>query len=163
MPQFWLEDFAPQLVWLAITFAVFYLLMSRVALPRVAEVLEDRQNRIAGDLDRAEQLKGEAGKVIADYEAALAVARGKAQATLAAAAAAATAELDKRGAEINDRLAGEAEAAAGRIAEAKQAAMTEVRGVAIELAQAVSDKLAGAGVVEADVARAVDTAMEAAG
>ena len=163
MPQFWPGDFAPQLVWLAIAFIALYLLMSRVALPRVAEVLEDRQNRIAGDLDQAEQLKANAEKVLADYEAALAEARSNAQATLAEAALAMAGEAEKRSAEVAGRLAEEAEAAAQRIAEGKAAAMAEVRGVAIELAQNVSAKLLGDAVDEAAAARAVDAAMEEAG
>ena len=163
MPQFWPGDFAPQLVWLAIAFIALYLLMSRVALPRIAEVLEDRQNRIAGDLDQAEQLKTNAEKVLADYEAALAEARSNAQATLAEAALAMAGEAEKRSAEVAGRLAEEAAAAAQRIAEGKSAAMAEVRGVAVELAQIVSAKLLGDAVDEAAAARAVDAAMEEAG
>jgi F-type H+-transporting ATPase subunit b len=67
-----MEDFAPQMVWLVISFIALYLLMARVALPRVADVLETRHGRIADDLDQAAQLKSQAETVIAEYEAALA-------------------------------------------------------------------------------------------
>ena len=158
MPQFWLEDFAPQLIWLAISFIALYLLMSRVALPRIAEVLEDRQSRMADDLDRADQLKANAEQVIAEYEAALADARGKAQAMLAETAAEAHAAAERRIAEITERLAGEAAAAAARIAEAKDAAMAEVKTVATELARAAAEKLIGDAVPDADAAAAVEAA-----
>ncbi len=158
MPQFWLEDFAPQLIWLAISFIVLYLLMSRVALPRIAEVLEDRQSRMADDLDRADQLKANAEQVIADYEAALADARGQALAMLAETAAEAHAAAERRNAEISERLAGEAAAAAARIAEAKDAAMAEVKTVATELARAAAEKLIGDAVPDADAAAAVEAA-----
>ena len=57
MPQFDPTSFPPQVVWLAIAFVVLYLLMSKLALPRVAEVLQMRADRIQSDLDKAASLK----------------------------------------------------------------------------------------------------------
>ena len=160
MPQFWMEDFAPQMVWLVISFIALYLLMARVALPRVADVLETRHGRIADDLDQAAQLKAQAETVISEYEAALAEARTQAQATIAQAGAEATAAAEKRNAEVAEALAAEAAAAAGRIADAKNDALTELRGVAAELAQAAAERLIDAPVAQADVDAAVDAAMQ---
>ncbi len=72
MPQFWLEDFLPQIFWLVVSFVILYLLMARIALPRIADVLEQRQNRIASDLDKAQELQADSEKTLADYEAQLA-------------------------------------------------------------------------------------------
>ena len=160
MPQFWMEDFAPQMVWLVISFIALYLLMARVALPRVADVLETRHGRIADDLDQAAQLKSQAETVIAEYEAALAKARGDAQATIAQAGLEATAAADKRNAEIAEALAAEAAAAAARIDAAKTEALAELRGVATELAQAAAELLLGAEVAAGDVEQAVDAAIQ---
>lgn len=160
MPQFWIEDFAPQMVWLVISFIALYLLMARVALPRVADVLETRHGRIADDLDQAAQLKAQAETVIAEYEAALAEARGNAQATIAQAALEAAGRAEKRNAEVAEVLAAEAAAATGRIDAAKTEALTELRGVASELAQAAAERLIGGEVARADVDRAVATAMQ---
>ena len=66
------QHFPSQLLWLAIAFGLLYLLMSRVALPRVGAMLEARRSRISGDLARAKALKEETEAVIADYEAKLA-------------------------------------------------------------------------------------------
>ena len=77
-PPFDATTFGSQLLWLAITFAALYLLMSRVALPRIGEILEVRRDRIEGDLAEADRLRQKTDQAIAAYEAALAEARQKA-------------------------------------------------------------------------------------
>ncbi|WP_209000638.1 hypothetical protein [Labrenzia sp. DG1229] len=77
-PPFDATTFASQLLWLAITFGVFYWIMKNVAMPRIAGILEDRKDRIAGDLSEANRLKDETDAAIAAYEQALAEARNKA-------------------------------------------------------------------------------------
>jgi len=159
MPQFIMGDFAPQIVWLVISFIALYLLMARVALPRVAEVLETRHGRIANDLDQAAQLKSQAETVILEYEEALAEARGNAQSTIAQATLEAAQAAEKRNAEIAEVLAAKAAAAASRIDAAKAEALVELRGVATELALAAAERLLDAQVAQADVDVAVDAAM----
>ena len=159
MPQFIMGDFAPQIVWLVISFIALYLLMARVALPRVAEVLETRHGRIANDLDQAAQLKSQAETVILEYEEALAEARGNAQSTIAQATLEAIQAAEKRNAEIAEALAAEAAAAASRIDAAKAEALVELRGVAAELALVAAERLLEVQVAQTDVGAAVDAAM----
>ena len=83
MPQLDPTYFASQIFWLTVVFVFLYLVMSRLVLPRIGEVLEERSERIADDLDKAESLKKEAEGVIAAYEEALTKARGEASAVLA--------------------------------------------------------------------------------
>jgi F-type H+-transporting ATPase subunit b len=162
MPQFDLASFSPQIIWLVITFVILYLLMARVALPRIGAVLETRQERITDDLDQADQLNKSVEVVMAEYEASLAKARGDAQAILAQKGAELAVEADKRGAEVADRLAGEANAAAQRIAAAKDAAIQEMTGFAVELAQAAAEKLTGASIPGEQAANAVAQTMREA-
>lgn len=143
LPQLDPSTFAPQLVWLAITFATLYYLMSKVALPRVAEVLEARQERISNDLDKAASLKEESSAVIAAYEKALADARAQAQTVIAET----TAEMDTaakaRQGEFLADLTVRLKAAEGRIDTARNAALGNVKLVAAEIAQDIVDKVAG--------------------
>ena len=142
-PPFNAETFASQLVWLAITFVALYLLAARVALPRVAGILEARRERIAGDLAEAQRLKTESDAALAAYEKSLADARNRAQ-TLAnqmrekqnAEAEAARKTLE---ASLNAQLA----AAETSIAATKTAAMGNVRGIAVEAAGAIVERLIG--------------------
>jgi hypothetical protein len=74
-PPFDSTTFASQLVWLAITFAVLYWLMAKVAIPRIAGILAARQGRVAGDIGAAEQAKANSEAARLGNEKALADAR----------------------------------------------------------------------------------------
>ena len=141
MPQLDATKFAPQIIWLAITFAVLYVLMAKMALPRVAEVLETRADHINDDLRRAEEARAESEAVMLAYEQALAEARGKAQAE----ARTATAVLQREAADAD-----------ARIASAKLAAMANVRSVAAEVAVAAVRRVGGFDVDAGRAAAAVD-------
>jgi F-type H+-transporting ATPase subunit b len=143
MPQLDFATYAPQLVWLAITFVALYLILARVALPRVAEVLEERQQRIADDLDQAEKLKADAEKVLADYEAALSSARSKSMAIAAEMHEKVASETADRKAEVEADLAKKAKEAEAGINAARSEAMSHVREVAEEAARGVVAKLTG--------------------
>lgn len=159
MPQLDLSTFPSQLFWLAVIFVLLYLLMSRVALPRVSAMIVARRARIDGDLERAAQMKAEAEAVMAAYERALTDARAQAQATLKEA-------MDRFGAEAAERqrkaaaaLGAETSAAEQRIAEAKVQALAGLRAVAIDVARAATRKLVGVDIDEGSAGAAVDRVM----
>lgn len=147
--------FPSQLLWLLISFLAFYFFLKRVVIPHIAGTLEDRRGQIAGDLDKAAQLKGEADAAVAAYEQALAEARadagkiaGKARDE---AKAAADAERKMIEAGLDKKLA-EAEA---RIAGIKSTALKDVGAVAEESAALIVQQLLGAAPSKGDIAAAV--------
>ena len=96
MPQLeQIDTYLSQVVWLVISFVVLYVVMWKTALPRVADVLQERQERIGDDLERAEKLKSEAEAVLEVYEATTAKAQADAQAVLRAGADAFAAERQR--------------------------------------------------------------------
>ena len=137
MPQLEFHTFVPQLVWLAITFGFLYLMMARVALPRIANVLEERRDRIADDLDQAEQFKRQTDEAIAAYEKALADARANAHEIAQATRDKLNEETERQRKSIEARLAEKIAAAEKQIAATKDKALGNVRAVAIEVADAV--------------------------
>ncbi len=143
MPQLDPDVFLPQLVWLTITFVVLYLLMVRTALPRIAEVLEARRERITHDLDAAASLKAEADRALAEYEASIAEARASAQGMLAQAAEEHARRASEQQAALDERLAARLREAEARLAEAKTAALGHIEEVAADVARTATARLIG--------------------
>lgn len=160
MPQFDPNTFSPQLVWLAITFLALYLLMSRLIMPRISGILGQREDRIDGNLQRAETLKEEAAQVLAAYQKAIADARGQAQAALARAASDIAAETAAREAEFARKMANQTAAAETAIRAAKTQALADVRGIASEVAALMAAKLTGKAADANAVVHAVDGVMK---
>jgi F-type H+-transporting ATPase subunit b len=158
-PPFDPATFGSQLLWLAITFGLLYFLMSRVALPRIGSILENRSNRIAGDLAEAGRLKEETDAAIAAYEQALAEARQNAHGIAQKARDAAKAELDAHRARLEADLQERLEAADRRIAEVKSRALAEVDAIARDAADAIVETLAGTPDNKAEIARSVETSL----
>lgn len=160
MPQFNPEWFASQLFWLIVTFAVLYFVLSRIALPRIAQVLEERQDKVDDDLAKAEQLKNEADEVYRAYEQTLADARAEAQKVLKETADKISKEQSERHEKLTKELQQKTREAEARIADAKKEAIAELHTVAGEVAQSATQKLIGTDVGKADAEKAVKQAME---
>lgn len=156
LPQLDPAGFMPQLIWLAISFVVLYLILSRVALPRIASVLDERERQMQSDIERAEKLKAEAEEALAAYERTMAEARAAAQGELRQAAQAVAADAAARESTLGAKLAQQSEAAERAIVAAKRAAVADLRKMAGEIAGAVAGKLAGVEIAGADLAAAVD-------
>lgn len=161
MPQLDATTFVGQIVWLVITFVGLYFLMTRVALPRISEVLEARQQRIAHDLDAAATLKDEAEAVLAEYEKAMAKARSDAQEALAAAAEERAREAEARHAELAATIAKQIAGAEERIVAARDEALAGVEAIAADIAHSATEKLVGDDVDEATLRSAVAAAKGA--
>jgi F-type H+-transporting ATPase subunit b len=144
MPQLDYHTFVPQLFWLAVSFVVLYLLMSRLGLPKVRDAIEGRRRRLDSDLGRAAALKEEAEAALAAYQKILADARAAAQETLRRTGEQLAAEAAERQRQLAATLAEQVAAAEQRIAAGKDAALGEIRGIAAEVGTAVVEKLTGA-------------------
>ena len=142
-PPFESSTFASQLVSLVIAFVALYVIVSRIALPRVESVIDARQNAIEGDLAAAQKLKDESDAALKAYETELASARSRAQAigneTREKLNAASEAERKKLEDQLTTRLA----AAEKQIAATRETAMSNVRGIAADAAGAIVQRLTG--------------------
>ena len=159
LPQLDIATYASQIFWLVVTFVVLYFLVSRIAVPRISNVLEERQDRIADDLDRAERLKNDAEQVRAEYEKALRDARDRAHSLMRTVQEAATADAVEAEGRSRERVNGMLREAEHRIAAAKTEAVGNIRAVSTAVAIDAVDRLVGLKVPEARVGEVVETIM----
>jgi F-type H+-transporting ATPase subunit b len=160
LPQLNPADFAPQLIWLAITFVVLYFILARVALPRIGEVIEERRDRVQRDLDAAERFKKDTDAALAAYERALSEARSKASSMAKDMRDKLAAETDKERGSVEGLLAARLADAETRIAATKTKALSSVNEIAAETASAVVSKLLGEDVSPAEVKKVLQPAAE---
>ena len=159
-PPFEKETFASQLFWLALTFVALYLLIARIAVPRIGGILEERSRRIEGDFAAAQRMKDESEAALAAYEKSLADARNRAQAIGAEVRDKLNAEADVSRKATEAKLNADLAEAEKQIAATKTAAMANVRGIAVDAAAAIVERLIGTAPPAPAVAAAVDDALK---
>ncbi len=71
MPQMVIPDFMPQLVWLVIIFTTLYFSMKYVALPRITEIISNRDLKIVNDLEKAEEIKEQIERINKEHQKAI--------------------------------------------------------------------------------------------
>jgi F-type H+-transporting ATPase subunit b len=157
-PPFQTETFASQLLWFAIAFGLLYWLMSRVALPRVSAILEDRSRRLANDLDQAERLRSESDAMAAEAESSLAAARARAKEIAQASRDKLAAESEARRKALEADLAHRLASAEETISTRTREALQSVRGIAADTTAAIVERLTGRAPDPAAVQAALDRA-----
>ena len=160
MPQLDPTTFVPQLFWLMVTFVLLYLVMWKIAIPRISDVLQDRQKRIDSDLEKAEELKKEAESVREAYEKLVTNGSNKAQETIRAAREKVAAEAIDQHASLTERLAAQTSEAENRIGAAKDQALANIRTVALDVTQLAASKLIDQEISETEVEAAVSEILD---
>ena len=155
-PPFEKDTFASQLVFLLIAFVALYLIVSRIALPRVDRVIDARRNAIDNDLGEAQRLKDQADGAIKAYERELADARARAQAIGGETRQRLNAQTESERKTLEGKLAAKLAEAETSIAATRQAAMGNLKIIAAEAATALVQQLSG----QTPDSRAVEAAVQ---
>jgi F-type H+-transporting ATPase subunit b len=155
-PPFQSQFFPSQLVWLTISFVLLYVLMSRIALPRIGAIIAARGKLIGDDLAAAERLKEQSNAAQAAYEKSLADARGRAQSIASSTREKQAAEAEASQKELEAKLHERLASAEQSIAATRTAAMGNVRSIAADTAGAIVERLIGKAPADHEVAAALD-------
>lgn len=162
LPQFDTSTYASQIFWLTVSFVLLYVLMSRMALPRISEVMEMRQTQKDNNLSRAEQMHEEAEKIEATYQETLQKAREDAQERLTQAENKAAARLSEENARFLEHTRNRLTSAEQNIAKAKEEALHSLADISAEIAAEIALKIAGANVSKAEARKVVTEIMKEA-
>ncbi|MGI9435498.1 MAG: hypothetical protein ACR2Q4_11835 [Geminicoccaceae bacterium] len=162
MPQLDVSTFVSQVFWLIVCFGALYYLLSRKALPRVAETLEARADRVRADLDEAQRLRKDAEEAMASFDAVMAEAQGRAQSRIAETQAKLQTEAAEKQGKLEAKLAKQVADAEARIAKAKADALKELDDAALTTAQSAAERLAGIKVTKTDAKAALAAVLKEA-
>ncbi|MEL6645594.1 MAG: F0F1 ATP synthase subunit B' [Pseudomonadota bacterium] len=156
LPQLDFSTFPNQIFWLIVTLVAIYLILNRVALPRIGSVLAERAGTITNDIAAAEELKLKAQEAEAAYDKALADARAEAQRIVGEAKAEIQADLDAATAKADAEIAAKTAESEAAINEIREGALDAIREVSRDTAGEIVGALGG----QADPA-AIDAAIAA--
>ena len=161
LPQLDFTTWPTQIFWLVVSFALAYVLMSRIVTPRIASVLEERHTRLEDDMERARQAAQEAEDMRVTFEKALADARSEAADKTRETLANATQDAEKKNDAAAKRLATKIAKAETKIMESRAEALKELDDVASASAVDAVASLAGIKLTKTDAKKAVKAAAKA--
>ncbi len=162
-PQLNPSSYASQVFWLAVAFLLLYILMSRLALPRMEEVLDLRKAKRSNALNHAEQLNGEAEKIRKTYERSLEKAQKEAQESLRAAENAIKEKMAVENAQFAEQSRKRSLTAEQKILKARQDALQSLADISADLAAEIALKVANIQLNKADAKKAVSELMQERG
>ncbi len=143
MPQLDFSTWGNQIFWLVLALIAIYMILSRIALPRIAAILAERQGTITNDIAAAEDLKAKAVEAEAVYDKALVDARAEAQRIIAEAKAEMQADLDKAIEKADAQIAAKTAESEKAIAEIRAGALENVKAVAKDTAKEIVAAMGG--------------------
>ncbi len=154
MPQLEFSTFASQILWLFVTFGLLYYVLAKHSLPRVREVLQSRQDRIRGDLDKADELKRQAETIEHDYNKALKKARLEASEQVSKTKETLKEDAEARHAKLDEMFARQNRETEQRITQFRKEASDALAQTTEDLVSSIAKKLIGVNVTKTQAQKA---------
>lgn len=157
LPQLNADTYPSQVFWLIISFVLLYILMSKIALPRVHEVFELRSSEIANNLSRAEKFQQEMEEVKASYEESLAKANQDAEDIVKTIEQKTAAKISDKHHTFSEEAKSRLQKTEDNIEQARAEVLKSLEGVAADVTKDALKKLAGISVKKADMLKVVQS------
>ena len=134
MPQLDFSTFLPQIFWLFISLSFLYIVLSRYALPRVSDVIEERKDIIAQDIDSAKEYSEESEKAIEELNLKLSEAKTSSQNLINKSIQDIKEDSEIKKSSLIKEINNEISEAEGEIKEKKETALAEISSISESLA-----------------------------
>ena len=141
MPQLDFTTFIPQLFWLFLSLSFLYFILSRIALPRISDVIEERNDTITDDLDEAKSLSIEAEKVVNELKSKLEDARSSSQKTLMDERQKNLDKISSERKKFQETISKEISSSEEKINKGKSEALKEASDLAVDIAEEIINNL----------------------
>lgn len=158
MPQLDTSTFASQLFWLCICFFTMLFIMSKIIIPKIADILEQRQRKIDSYLNKAYQIKLQAEEALKKYQDALTDATQKANASLAETQNELNQLVEKKQQDLDLRLHKKIMEGEAEIEQNREDALNKVKSISEELALEIIKKIGIDGINKTDIKNAIKDA-----
>jgi len=134
MPQLDFSTFLPQIFWLFISLSFLYIVLSRYALPRVSDVIEERKDIIAQDIDSAKEYSEESEKAIEELNLNLSEAKTSSQNLINKSIQDIKEDSEIKKSSLIKEINNQISEAEGEIKEKKETALAEISSISESLA-----------------------------
>ena len=141
MPQLDFTTFIPQLFWLFLSLSFLYFILSRIALPRISDVIEERNDTITDDLDEAKSLSIEAEKVVNELKSRLEDARSSSQKKLMDERQKNLDKISSERKKFEETISKEISSSEEKINKGKSEALKEASDLAVDIAEEIINNL----------------------
>ena len=159
MPQLDFSVFPSQLFWLCISFFTMLFVMSKFIIPKIAEMINLRKEKIDGYLDSAADFKARSEQALENYHRALKEATDEANLSLQKTKQEMKNLIERKQAELNEELSRQIKEGAQQIRDSKAKAMKQVDAMTEDLAAEIIRKL-GFNLSKAQISKAAAAEKE---
>ena len=155
MPQLDISSYPSQLFWLCVCFFSMYFIMAKLILPKIADIIDQRQRKIDDFIDNAAKIKAKAEKSLDKYQTALSKATQEADKSLSRTQEELNALISQKQEELEAELKNKIKASEEEINQGKEAALKEVQNISARIALELIGKLGIPDIKEAEIKTAL--------
>ena len=143
MPQLNPEFWAAQIFWLVLIFSTLYIAISKIFLPKIINVIENRKLKIVSDIDEAQKLRDSAESKLKEYNQIIENSKKEAQKLMYDNKKQLDADLKQKKQKFSEEIEKELVNAEEEIKELKKTSLLSINKIATEITNDLLKKIMG--------------------